>query len=545
MFTRLLILLALAATVALPFVLRPKQRLPERADDTLVIITPHNEAIRHEFGVGFQRWYRAKTGRTVMLDWRVVGGTSDIGRYLESEYVAAFRNEWTQRSGRSWSAEVQAGFTNPRLADTAPQAAKDARAAFLASNVSCGIDVFFGGGSYDLVQQANAGRIVPTQVISRHPEWFRPEVIPLSFAGEQYWDERGLWVGNVLSNYGIIYNRDSLRRLGVERVPREWRDLTDPRYAGEIALADPTKSSSIAKAFENIIQQQMQRRLAPLGAAKTGGATRDGDELESRAIREGWLEGLRLLQLIGANSRYFTDSSQKPPMDVAQGDCAVGICIDFYGRSQAEVTGLRSAGEPRMGFVTPRGGTVSSVDPIALLRGAPHRDVAEAFIEFTLSMDGQKLWNLRPGVLGGPERYALRRLPVRRDFYAQAGLKAVRSDPDADPFTDEDQLVSRPAWTGHLFREMAFIVRVMVQDVHPELVEAWRAINEAREPAKTRALAALQELSSVDYDRAGAEIKRALTSKNRVDELILARELAGKFRRQYALAKKLAMERSE
>ena len=40
--------------------------------------------------------------------------------------------------------------------------------------------------------------------------------------------------------------------------------------------------------------------------------------------------------MLAANARYFTDSSQKPPIDVAQGDCAAGICIDFYGRAQAE-----------------------------------------------------------------------------------------------------------------------------------------------------------------------------------------------------------------
>ncbi len=543
MLKRAIIILALVFTVTLPFLLRPKQRSPEHADETLVVITPHNEAIRQEFGAGFRRWYQAKTGRTVALDWRVVGGTSDIGRFLESEYVAAFRIEWTKRLHRPWSTEVQAGFANPQLATDAPAVAKEARAAFLASNVSCGIDVFFGGGSYDFEQEADAGHIVSTRVIARHPEWFRDEVIPMNFAGEQYWDERGMWVGNVLSNYGILFNKDSLQRLGVARPPRQWSDLADPRYVGQVALADPTKSSSIAKAFENIIQQQMQRRLAVLRAADPAAAARDPASLEAQAIREGWLAGLRLLQLIGANSRYFTDSSQKPPIDVSQGDCAAGICIDFYGRSQAEVTQQRSSGESRIGFVTPRGGTVSSVDPIALLRGAPHRDVAEAFIEFTLTMEGQKLWNLRKGVPGGPERYALRRLPVRRDFYKQVDLKRLRSDPDADPFSDDEQLISHPAWTGHLFREMAFIVRVMVLDSHRELVAAWRAINAAPEPARTRALATLQELSSVDYEKAGAEIKRALMSKNRVDELTLARELGEKFRRQYALAAKQASDR--
>ena len=68
MLKRSFLILALVVTVALPFVLRPRQPVLARADDTVVIITPHNEAIRTEFGRGFQAWYRARTGRTVVVD---------------------------------------------------------------------------------------------------------------------------------------------------------------------------------------------------------------------------------------------------------------------------------------------------------------------------------------------------------------------------------------------------------------------------------------------------------------------------------------------
>ena len=85
---RVIIILALVATVALPFILRPPQATSENADDSLVIITPHNEAIRHEFTTGFKVWYKNKTGRSAQIDWRVIGGTSEIARFLDSEYVS-------------------------------------------------------------------------------------------------------------------------------------------------------------------------------------------------------------------------------------------------------------------------------------------------------------------------------------------------------------------------------------------------------------------------------------------------------------------------
>ncbi|MCX6951632.1 MAG: hypothetical protein NTV51_05550 [Verrucomicrobia bacterium] len=207
MLKRAVILLALVATVALPFALRPAQRVLAAAQDTVVIITPHNEATRTEFGRGFQAWYRERTGRTVAVDWRVVGGTSDITRYVEGVYNAAFERRWTAKAGRKWTSEVQAGFVNPNLPADAPETVRAARAEFIASEVSCGIDLFFGGGSYDFVRQAQAGRIVPSRVRQTHPEWFRDDVIPRTFTGEQYWDDEGCWAGNVLSNFGILYNR--------------------------------------------------------------------------------------------------------------------------------------------------------------------------------------------------------------------------------------------------------------------------------------------------------------------------------------------------
>src|SRR4051812_48117868 len=115
-----ILVVALLLVLALPFALRPKRPAQSKADDTLVIITPHNEAIRYEFGRGFADWYHAQTGRTVNIDWRIVGGTSDIARFLEGGYVAAFEQYWVRKLGRPWSAAIQAGFQNGRLMSNAP-----------------------------------------------------------------------------------------------------------------------------------------------------------------------------------------------------------------------------------------------------------------------------------------------------------------------------------------------------------------------------------------------------------------------------------------
>ncbi|GAB4180308.1 MAG: hypothetical protein Fur0032_21220 [Terrimicrobiaceae bacterium] len=515
----LVVLVAIALVVALPFALKPEEGLLAEADDSLVIITPHNEAIRYEFSRAFSRHYRNVTGRTVRIDWRMPGGTSEIARYLKGEFFAAFSNEW-KKSGREWTAEVQGAFDNPKIElpsdasqDTTAQAA---RRAFLDSRTGIGIDLFFGGGAFDFSAQAAAGRLVDSGVLRRHPDWFLDDSIPKTVSGEPFWDPAGRWIGAVVSSFGICYNRDVLERLGFDRLPASWADLTDPVFFKEVALADPTKSGSAAKAFEMIIQQQMQERLA-------------GGLPEAEAVARGWEDGLRIIQKAAANARYFTDAAGRVPVDVAQGDSAIGMCIDFYGRYQSEA--VRVGDSPsRLQYFTPAGGSSVGVDPIGMLRGAPNPEVAKAFIDFVLSIEGQKLWNFRVGTPGGPVRYALRRLPVRKELYAPE-FREYRSDPDVFPYEEAKLFTYRPEWTGPLFKTISFAVRVMCLDPHDEQVAAWKALAEAGFPPEADAI--FSDMKILSYEQAKSVIRPALSSADRIEEVRMAKELGGHFRDQY------------
>ena len=93
MLRNLSILLALALILALPFAFRRDVDVREwrPGDPVLVIISPHNEAVRHEFGLAFSRWHAQRYGQPVKVDWRNIGGASEIMRYLASEDVSGFR----------------------------------------------------------------------------------------------------------------------------------------------------------------------------------------------------------------------------------------------------------------------------------------------------------------------------------------------------------------------------------------------------------------------------------------------------------------------
>lgn len=483
------ILLLLVAVIAAPILLRRSSDLAKigQGDDQLVIITPHNETIRSEFGEAFARHWKDKTGRTLNIGWRIPGGTSDIARVLESSFKAADE------------------INKPGV----------------------GIDVFFGGGEPDFNKQAEKGRFVALEVFKTHPEWFAAEVIPAKFTGENYYDADHLWVGVCLSQMGICFNRDAIERLGV-LPPRRWADLGNPAYAGYLALADPTKSGSVARMFELMIQEQMQLAIRD-----------NGDTPEAR--EEGWKNGLNLLQRLAANARYFTDSASKVPHDVAQGDAAAGTCIDFYGRSFAEKLGKR--GPSRLVWTPPHGGTSISVDPVAILRGAPNEAIAQEFVSFCLSREGQLLWNLKVGSPGGPRETSPRRLPVRRDLYTNDVLKMF-SDPDALPYERGGGFEYRRELTGPAFKALAQIFRAMCIDPHQEMTGAWEEMRERQSPAATMedtaAGQAFFDVSHLSYDRLMNELVPLVSKKDPLATMRAMSGISATFRANYQEAASLA-----
>jgi hypothetical protein len=301
----------------------------------------------------------------------------------------------------------------------------------------------------------------------------------------------------------------------------------------QVALADPTKSGSAAKAFEMVIQQQMQ--IAQKAALAQG---KSEDETLAIAKADGWLAGLRIIQGASANARYFTDAAGKVPMDVSLGDAAIGMCIDFFGRFQSEAVQIGDT-PSRLQYFTPVGGSSVGVDPIGMLRGAPSPEVAKLFIEFVLSLEGQKLWNFKIGEPGGPVRYALRRLPVRKELYAPE-YRALRSDPDVEPYEDAKFFTYHESWTTPLFGPLRFIIRVMCLDTHDEQVAAWKALIDAGFPPE--ATARFYDLSAVDYAIAMEKLRPVLRSARRIDEVQLAKELGDHFRKQYRETAELARQ---
>lgn len=534
----LAVVTAMLLTMTGPFLLKPVQSTaPAKYDRRLVIISPHHDRIREEFGQAFVDYWKKTHNQTLYIDWRVPGGTSEIAMLIKSEAMAAFQQHWQRDLQKVWSPAVaQTCLSAKAVPDD------EARQAYLASNVGTGMDVFFGGGAYDFEQQAKAGTLVAgdgektgiSSLMKKHPDWFDEDGIPEKLSGEPFRDPQGRWCGACLSSSGIVFNRDVLRRIGIAEDPDTWDDLADTRYYGQIALSDPGKSGSVTKALEMLIQQQMQIAIDRLKALPNSKLT--AEQIEAEGVAAGWNEGLRLILRISANARYFTDFSTKIPLEVARGDAAAGMCIDFYGRS-AEEDVRRTDGTSRVGFVAPLGGTSISVDPIGMLRGAPDPELATAFIEFVLGDPGQKLWSFRVGEPGGPRRHALRRLAVRHDLYTPKNITRM-SDGKEEPFKNAQAFIYHPERTGAAFSAIRFLIRVICVDSHEELHSAWKDIIDHEMPE--RAITVLEDLTRVKYEAATGNIAKILSARDKVQETRLARELGDAFRNQFIRARTMA-----
>lgn len=422
---RYLLLGLFALVLVSPFLLRlvfAKTDAPAVAVDAsaprLVIVTPHNQDIRREFERAFSAWHEKKYGTPVDIDYRTPGGTNDIERLLQNTYALAQKPDGTL----------------PPPAD-----------------VTADLDMVWGGGDYVFDQHLkklltdNSGK--PVSVLE--PVELPPGVLEAAYpdptlAGIRLYDydktkpiseQRPQWVGVCLSSFGIVYNPDIYKAMMLP-APKTWRDLTQPELAGKVALADPTHSGSAAVAYEMVLQRAMadaeeaffeQHPDKPKNAAYQA------------ALAAGWQRGMSDLIRIAANARYFTDSASQVPNDVANGDAAAGMAIDFYGRVNEELLG-----SGRITFVSPKAATAISPDPIAVLYGVKGRkkELATHFMEFLLSKPGQVLWNKRPGTPGGPLDRALRRPPIRQDVYADT---ADFADPQ-NPFKDAGGFNQRGEW---------------------------------------------------------------------------------------------------
>lgn len=234
-----------------------------------------------------------------------------------------------------------------------------------AGNETC--DVIFGGGVENYVAYQNyldAYRVSGEDAID-----------------ERYRTPNHKWTAFSVLPIVFIYNNKLVYPVGA---PRTWEELRTGRWKGKVAFADPATSGSSYTALCTMIQAE-------------------GGEID---------------QVMGDFSEtlagHISGSSGAVLDEVNSGERLVGITLEETARKRIS----RGAD---LSIIYPAEGTSAVPDAAAIVQGAPHRENARRFLDFTVSEDVQRLLS-----------DAFFRQPVRSD---------IRLEKDADQKEDEVKLL--------------------------------------------------------------------------------------------------------
>jgi len=307
--------------------------------------------------------------------------------------------------------------------------------------------------------------------------------IPAKIGNFPIHDPDGKYFGFAISGYGLMWNKNYLKAHKLP-APKEWTDLTNPRYYNHLVISAPSRSGTTHLTIETILQAY------------------------------GWEKGWALLLNAGGNMGSITERSFGVPEAVISGQYGIGVVIDFFGLSAI------ASGQP-VEFAYP---SLTSVVPasVGIVKGGPNPQEAKTFVNYLLSEAGQM-------VLFAPE---IARLPVIPDLYA----KAPKDYPN--PFKKKmggvefnDELSSRRRDVVNSLYDHIITFR------HNELRDAWKSIYNAEAVlAKSKSANASQGKSMV------AEARKLASQTPINDKRASDKEVTGAFKSKSGLKAQLETE---
>ncbi len=307
--------------------------------------------------------------------------------------------------------------------------------------------------------------------------------IPAKIGNFPIHDPDGKYFGFAISGYGLMWNKNYLKAHKLP-APKEWTDLTNPRYYNHLVISAPSRSGTTHLTIETILQAY------------------------------GWEKGWALLLNAGGNMGSITERSFGVPEAVISGQYGIGVVIDFFGLSAI------ASGQP-VEFAYP---SLTSVVPasVGIVKGGPNPQEAKTFVNYLLSEAGQM-------VLFAPE---IARLPVIPDLYA----KAPKDYPN--PFKKK---MGGVEFNDELSSGRRDVVNSLYDHIitfrHNELRDAWKSIyNTEAALAKSKSASAAQGKGMV------AEARKLASQAPINDKRASDKEVTGAFKSKSGLKAQLETE---
>jgi len=274
-------------------------------------------------------------------------------------------------------------------------------------------------------------------LLAKAPDVANPSV-PDKIGNYPINDPSGLYMGQALAGYGIMYNTRYIQAYKLP-APKQWRDLLAPEWFGHVGTTAPSRSGTMHLTVETILQG------------------------------EGWDQGWNTLLRMSGNASAVTERSFGVPDGVNNGQFGAGPVIDFFGLSS-------KYSKFPVEFVYPEETAIVPAN-IALIAGANNTEEGKTFIAFALSQAGQEIL-LQPKIS---------RLPVLP--YAQLAGKIPAGYPDPAEIAAR----SRVQFDVKLSQSRYYVVQTLYDQTVTfrlkELQDATKAIYDAERKLGDKALA--------------------------------------------------------
>ncbi len=205
-------------------------------------------------------------------------------------------------------------------------------------------DVWFGGPDTIFGRGAEEGLLQPYR-----PSW--ADAVP---AGSR--DPNNLYFGAYRSMPVLVYNTDA---VSAADAPKDWDDLLDPRWRGQVLIRDPLASGTMRTMFGMILARSVD---------ETGSPDRGFE----------WLR-----RLDGQTKQYVLN----PALMIEELARREGLVTVW---DLTDILWQQKRGKP-LGFNFPTSGTPVIDDSIGLVAGARHPAAAKAFIDWVGSPEAQRL----------------------------------------------------------------------------------------------------------------------------------------------------------
>lgn len=205
-------------------------------------------------------------------------------------------------------------------------------------------DVWYGGPAMFFARAADEGLLQPYR-----PSW--ADAVPPEARGEGDY-----FYGVYLTPAVIAFNSEAVTK---QEAPQDWDDILDPVWKGRVLIRDPLASGTMRMIFGMIMYRSLEQ---------TGGTEAGYD----------WLRRL------DAQTKEYVLNPALLYQKLARQEGVVTLW------NLPDVLRVRQQGFP-LDYVLPASGTPVLVDAIAVIKGARQPRLAERFVEYVGSPEGQLL----------------------------------------------------------------------------------------------------------------------------------------------------------